>query len=428
MRIAVFALIAGMAQPLFAEARKHTLGDVLATARKDALVRARQSGDEFKYSTYGGVPYLRDVEFKVRNEGFSLPRQRYTLQLRPRGFGENRAARLYTSAQLSHNAQRDKVLLNQALFDRYLLIVDLLMWQANDRLYQEMIAVHQDRIKVLDKRRFAEDFDLNKLVEAEADLTKLKTLSLDAHKEMEVIEQRIAADLAPEPYAGLDTAGMISIDSIIAETEKSTYVLDTNHVYLKYLDQGLGLAEKRFRLEQAESREWLSSISFSYDVGERLDELDRRDEGKDYDMARAYILEASFKIPGLTSNSVDLNRRKADFLSEKEDVEEKRRELRQTMEKDIRDIHSLVSQYRYLMARENEVDAQASLKKYLQMTGVDPLILLSIKAGSLKNLVKIEEVKFGILLNYIKVMDATGRLAREPLRNFLSATDQVLTP
>lgn len=424
----MLALSLGAACPTTAEARSHSLGEVLATARKDALVQARQGGDEFKYSSYGGVPYLRDLEFKVRNEGFSFPRQRYTLEVRPRGFGENRAARLYTSAQLKHSAQRDKVLLNQALFERYLLVVDLLMRQATDRLYQEMITVTEDRIKVLDKRRFAEDFDLNKLVDAEADLTKLKTLSLDARKEMEVIEQRIAADLAPEPYAGLDTVGMISIDAIIAETEKSTYVLDTNHVYLQYLDQGLGLAEKRFRLEQAESRQWLNSISFSYDVGERLDEIDRRDEGKDYDLARAYIIEASFKIPGLTSNSVDLNRRKEDFLSEKEDVEEKRRELRQTMEKDIRDIHSLVGQYRYLMARENEVDAQASLKKYLQMTGVDPLILLSIKAGSLKNRLKIEEVKFGILLNYIKVMDATGRLSREPLRNFLSAKDEVLAP
>src|SRR5690606_25652745 len=141
-----------------------------------------------------------------------------------------------------------------------------------------------------------------------------------------------------------------------------------------------------------EGRQILKSVSVSYDVGERLDEMVRRDEGKDFDMAQAYILEATFRIPWLNSDNIDLNRPKEDFLTEKEDVSKNRRELRIIMQKDIQDIGSLVSQYRYLMARENQVDAQASLKKYMQMTGVDPLILLSIKSSSLKNRLKIEEV------------------------------------
>ncbi|MEO7779166.1 MAG: hypothetical protein ABIY63_16675, partial [Fibrobacteria bacterium] len=318
--------------------------------------------------------------------------------------------------------------LNRALLERYLMAIDLLMRGSTQSLYGEMIAVSEDRIKVLDKRRFAADFDLNVLVEAEAELTKLKTQFLDSKKEIEVLEQRIGAEFAPQPFAGLDTTGLVGVETVIQEVEHSSYAVDSNHVYLKYLDQGLDLAEKRFRMEQSEGRQILNSISLSYDVGDRLDENDRRDEGKDYDLARAYILEASFKIPGLSANTVELNRRKGDFLAEKEDVAQNRRELRQTMKKDIEDIHALVAQYRYLMARENEVDAQASLKKYMQMTGVDPLILLSIKSGSLKNSLRIEEVKYGILMNYIKVMDATGQLSKAPLRNFLAGDKGELAP
>ena len=87
-----------------------------------------------------------------------------------------------------------------------------------------------------------------------------------------------------------------------------------------------------------------------------------------------------------------------------------------------------MNQYRYLRARETQVDAQASLKKYMQMTGVDPLALLTIKAGELKNRIKIEEVRYGILRNWIKVLDASGRLAREPYRNYLAAGSPEASP
>jgi hypothetical protein len=87
-----------------------------------------------------------------------------------------------------------------------------------------------------------------------------------------------------------------------------------------------------------------------------------------------------------------------------------------------------VEQYRYLKARENEVDAQASLKKYLQMSGVDPLSLLDIKAAELRNRIKIQEVKYGILRNWIRVLDASGRLSREPLRNWLAADGSGVAP
>jgi len=403
-----------------------SVSEYLATARKDALVEARQAGGDYRYGRFTGLPFIKEMEVKVRNEGLDLPRNRYTLELKPRGFGEGRASRLYNRAQIDQSGQRVRVLLNRALLERYLLTVDLLMRRSMNRIYDEMIAVAEDRIKVLDMRKYGEDFDLNKVVEAEADLTKAKALALDARKEVEVLEERIAEDMAPRTFSGLDTSGLVDVEKIIAEVESSTYAVDTGHVYLKYLDQGLDLAEKRFRLEQSEGRQILKSVSVSYDVGERLDEMERRDEGKDFDMAQAYILEATFRIPWLNSDNIDLNRRKEDFLSEKEDVAKNRRELRIIMQKDIQDIGSLVSQYRYLMARENQVDAQASLKKYMQMTGVDPLILLSIKSSSLKNRLKIEEVKYGIMMNYIKVMDATGRLSRAPIRNHLSAAGEAL--
>ena len=97
------------------------------------------------------------------------------------------------------------------------------------------------------------------------------------------------------------------------------------------------------------------------------------------------------------------------------------------MNKDESDIRALIRQYEFLTARENEVDAEASLKKYLELSGVDPLVLLSIKENLIKNSVEKKGVYFSILRNFIYVLDATGQLSRSPLRNYLSQQREVIT-
>jgi hypothetical protein len=412
--------------PAASQGPKTPIADYLRTAKADGVLKARQPDREFETGRYSGIPFIRDLELSVRNDGFDWAGQRYTLKVEPRGFGEGRASARFDDAQVRQSEKRNRLLLNRALVDRYFLVIDLLMKQEMKRLNSEMISVSLDRIKVLESRKNGEDFDLSNLIDAELDLTKLRTADNDLGKEISVLQHRIGSALGAVPFSGFDTLGMVSLDAIITLVEKGGFAVDTGHVYLQYLKLGLTVAENRYRLEKAESRQYLSSLSFGYDVGERTEEAERRRSGKDYDLGRAYILEASFRIPNLTTSSRELNRRKLDFLSEKEDYEQNKRELADIMEKDIEDILFLVSQYRYLTARESEVDAQSSLKKYLQLTGVDPLVLLSIKNGQLKNAFKLQEVKYGIILNYIKVMDATGRLGQAPLRNFLSAGNEVM--
>ena len=399
----------------------------LLTAKDDDVILARRADKDLGFDTYTGLPFIRDMEFRVRNDAFDLAGQRYGIRVEPRGFGESDASRRFNGALVKQSGQRNRMLLNRALVERYFTVIDLLTKEEKQRLYQEMISVTEDRILVLDKRKTGVNFDFNTLIEAEIELSKLKAQNLDAMKEIKVLELRIG-QFMKGPFAGFDTAGFIPVEAIIPMAETGRFVVDTNHVYMDYLEMGLELAESRYRMEKAKSRRFLSFLEFSYDVGGRLEEQARRDQGRDYDLGKAYIFEAGFRLPGLTDGDLDLNRRKDELLSEKEDFEQKKRELKNVMEKDIQDIFSLIAQYRYLRIRETEVDAKASLKKYMQVSGVDPLILLSLKASNLRNSIELEEVKSGLLFNYIKVMDATGEISRPPLRNFLSARNEVLAP
>jgi hypothetical protein len=404
----------------------------LATARMEASLRARTGDRALEFTKWPGLPYVRDMEFRLRNDALDPDNLRYTLRIDPLGFGEWSASRRANRAEVARSQLRDRLLLNRALADRYLLAVDYRLGLDVRGLNAELFAVLKDRITVLEKRKATTDFDLADLIEAESELTKVRSQDLDTRRDLAVLEQRAAFQLSggasDSGFAGLDTAGWVDVETVIAEVERNGPAMDTGHVYLEYLKQGLALAEGRYAMEKAAGNRYLSFLSVSYDVGERLDEMRRRDDGKDYDLANAYILEAGFRLPFMTEGNAEINRRRAQLRDEKEDYRQSRAELEQSMRKDIKDIAVLVEQYRYLKARENEVDAQASLKKYLQMSGVDPLSLLSIKAAELRNRIKIQEVKYGILRNWIRVLDASGRLSREPLRNWLAADGSGVAP
>ncbi len=68
-----------------------SLGKYLASAKNDARLRSRRIGGEFEYGTWTGLPWVRDLEVRVRNQAFDWVGQRYSLRIEPRGWGESRA-------------------------------------------------------------------------------------------------------------------------------------------------------------------------------------------------------------------------------------------------------------------------------------------------------------------------------------------------
>jgi hypothetical protein len=111
----------------------------------------------------------------------------------------------------------------------------------------------------------------------------------------------------------------------------------------------------------------------------------------------------------------------------RDNYDELKKELRERIKKDIQDIKLLVSQYEFLEARKNDVNAESSLKRYLEMEGIDPILLLSIKEDILKNDIDKERIKHDIFRNYIRIIDATGMICKRPFRNYLHMNKEIIT-
>lgn len=400
--------------------------NLLISACNDPVVSSQDNKNAAVTKTFNGIPGIENIEFRVRNTGFDQNNFRYSLRLQPRGVLETRAAGSYNSSLITTKRMKRNLLLNIAIYNRYITFIDLLEWKTLLELYHELITLYDDRIKVLEESAYSEKFELEKLVKAEDDRSDEKVFSLEIEKNISVLEQRVAYYLGDSSFTSFDTSGLVSIETIIRRIETGTFSLDTNNAYLDFYRTEIDLARKRFDLEKAETRRYLDLISFNYDNGEMYDELMRKYDLKDYNLKKSFSIELGFRIPNLTLAAHELNSRRADLLKESEKYEKVKDELSEKVRKDLADLRQLIAQYRYLKERSSQVDVEASLKKFVQIDGIDPLVVLEIKEDILKNRISSTSIKYGIMRNYIYVIDNAGLLSQTPIRNYLSENMEIV--
>jgi hypothetical protein len=321
---------------------------------------------------------------------------------------------------------RDNViLLNWSPGDNY--FIDILERKSLATSYKELILVYEDRIKVMEQLQNSTDFDLTDLIKAEKELAKLISEKIEEEQEVQTANKYIAFTCGDSLGGDIDTAGLISVTAIKKSLENinAEFNKDKN-IYLKDLKSEFDCSENRYKLAKAKDSKLINFLEFSYDFGSLNEEYVQREKLKKYNLNNAYIFEVGLNIPGFSSDDDALMRYKMDYSFKKSEYESLQKEMAAKIKKDLSDINAYIERYELIGARETEADAEASLKKYMQLSGVDPLVLLSIQESLIKNRFEKEKVYFSILRNFIYVMDVTGKLTEKPIRNFLSAQDELL--
>ncbi len=426
MKAAVFEILVISLCLQSIHAEKSAIGTFLLTADKDYAVAEQEKKVSFLEGSSKNMPVIDDIEIRIRNQAFRFDGQRYSLRVEPRGFGETRSSRNLYRQRVNYNKQRREVLYNRALKNRYDMIIDLLFRESMLQFHKDMTVLYEDKIKVLRKQLGSENFNLTDIIKAEDKLTQLKFENIERERSVNRLKKEIGLYLETEETVKFDTAGLLTVEDINKAVENTEFMLDTNNVNLKYDRLNFQLAESRYKMEVSESRRYVPFFEFGYDHGERLEELAEKEDGDEYDLKRAFIMNLGIRIPYINTDRQDINRRKLEYLTDRENYLELKKELAERMKKDIEDIKLLVSQYTFLAARESDVNAESSLKKYLKMDGVDPLILLSIRQSILENDIKKEKIRFDIYRNYIRVIDVNGQLSHKPLKNYLSLKQEVI--
>jgi hypothetical protein len=419
-KILFLMLVCGVA----AFGKSYTIDGIIRTSADDRRVSLQDEKHKFIKKTFPGIPLIDKIELKAQEKSFNLNNVEYSLKLQLRGIGETFSSARYRKAMVLKSEQKSQLVIGRTLFDRYMAIIDLLEQEAKHKLYQELMDVYVDKIKVMKKMSTVDpDFEITELIKVENDNLKALASDMECRKFADLASSKLKTLLSDQDFTEIDTTGILPVDSLLLLVENkldnNAFKLDSDNVHFRQYKIDLDIEEERYKLEKAEARKYLSHIGFSYDNGEHLDQIQRRNDEKDYNLNDAFSLEVGITLPILTTRPHDVVKRKSDIIKAKDEYETFKEELQYLFTEDINDLKYYIIQYLILKARELEVDAEASLKKYLEFKGADPLVLLSIKENIIKNQLNRTDVIYGLYRNYIQVLDMTGGIVKWPTKNFL---------
>ncbi|MDP6180615.1 MAG: hypothetical protein QGG48_12060, partial [Desulfatiglandales bacterium] len=91
-------------------------------------------------------------------------------------------------------------------------------------------------------------------------------------------------------------------------------------------------------------------------------------------------------------------------------------------------LNGLLEKYDILFAKKESGNSEASLKVFMRIEGGDPLVLIDLKESILERDVDMATIKAEIYSNYIELLDVSGKLSEQPLKNYISAGLEPLMP
>jgi hypothetical protein len=398
-----------------ADASFLSTGRYLSTAFQDDILDFQNEKISFLKNTSSRTPFLNEVEFRMKIDEFESNKQRYAVRLKPNGWGEAENSRKVHDKTVQYNKTHYDFLVNQALKERYDIIIDYLHNRQIISLNEELMVVYEDRVSVLKQSVDTVNFNPNDLLDAENDVIRLELDLIALKNDTVTIEGEILRNLPGADAIAFDISGMIgipAIKNIIAGTDLG----ERQNIHLEDTRQDAALSEAEYELEKSENRKFLSFIEAAYDT----DEQD--------DVEEAFSIQFGISIPFGNPNRPDINRRKLSSLKAQSAYAIRQKEVREDSALLSRDVNRLISQYTLLKAKKTRSNTRASFHAYQRMEGVSPLILLKLKESLLKTDIVMQKINRRIYEKYIQFLDISGKLSEKPYKNYLSGNLERIRP
>lgn len=386
-----------------------TIMGFISAAEKDYRLENHQELLDYLKDASSSTPYLDKVEIRTNTEDFELAKQKYALRFYTKGFGETRYNNQLTETIAdAYNLEHD-VYFNKALLKRYTLVLEYLETVDLLRVYNELEAVYSDRIDVLKKQSGTLSFDVGEYIRAENQITELQLDLVKAENKLTGILHKIHLTADTETKVVFDRKDLIEVNEIVQVLNTLEIDPDLDNIYLRDRKNKIEREQLKYNIEKAQQRDYLSYVEV---------EFDRDNFSKE--KKNAYSLDFAFKLPFINSDQEDVNRRKVNYIEEKLQYEDEKRDTYERVKSTLRSINRYIDQYQILAERKQTDDAQNPLNVYMRMEGVNPLSLLEMRESIIKYDSQQSQTYTSILYEYIELMDLMGKLSEKPLRCYIS--------
>lgn len=385
-----------------------TSSDILATALESQAVFLQNQKSDFLKNNSPKLPVFEEVEFRSETDEMDFNRQEYMLRLNVNSEKERRKLKHFNQARIQVLDLEKQLLLKEALQDRYFLLVQYIFRQKELEQAANLKLVLEDQIAVMRRLAVATTkFDLDDLIDAEDDLHELDRDILRMKGDLDYTIIRLQQFLKTDQNFQIDTTDLVDLTEIKTIVDQLPKQSTSN---LRLLEQQAQIDEviAEYAFEDAEARKVIDFVQFKYA---------NRD---DTDYAKEWSLGFGLRIPTSRPNQLNFSELQLDQIEEENNYKNLELRLQARLQNGFRKKDLLFEQFDLVTRQLKESQSTYSMQNLNQLTGLPPLLLLQVKESQLKRQNRLLQIEYDIYLNYLDLIDLSGKVMEMPLRNYLS--------
>lgn len=384
--------------------------DVLKTSYADILYEIQDQQVTFLKENPFKVPVLDRVEFRTETRDFELEQQEYGIRISPNSIGERKYNKEYYSSSVKISELKRKSALNNALSQRYEYIIDLVITKRTTQIKRRMKLLLEDRITVLSRSRNTLDFDYEDLLKAEDDLHDVELALIELDRKDVSLKLQIGAFLNLPNEFVFNAGDFIDVNFIENFALRVNGVNDSTHLGIATRRENVELAARDFLEEKAERNNPLGFFQATY----------RDDENGP--LGNDLRLGLGIRLPIANSSQPRLNRLFLRQLNEENNLKVLRNDALSQLNTIKENLALLIEKYRATEKVIAEDNSETSLRRYLAIEGISPLILLRINESILHKEAILNDLEKQIFDEYLKLLKSTGKLVESPVKNYFSSS------
>lgn len=389
--------------------------DVIAQPISDLLIKnalddseVKMIEDQMRY--LNGKPYrlgpIQKMEFRTESNQLDRERQDFALRINPANPWELRSNRLYFKEYRDYLAVQKEMALKESLYERYLLLVELLHYQEMQALKANETELLERYINVLEKQQLSGLFDDKDYVDLKLDQVEKSVEADEIGFEIDNLIHKITT-----LFPGAAALNFSKIDSTtISPEDVHRFVeeieIESAPLIVQYYTRRMNLAEHDYNLEK-------NNINFGFVQAQYQQFRIEQDR-------KPWSISLGVTIPVFNPNKGDMTKRKMDMFEEQQETLEEQQQFDTRSSYLRQQLRNQVKQYEQTRGKIESLK-QSSLASVLN-TKYDQNPIMRIRFA--QSILKLDELalklKYKMLLTYVELITVLDLIQQQPLVNYLS--------
>lgn len=410
LRILLFTVIIFSCQYLHAQSAVNAF---LLSAYQDEEVKSIDEQVKYLDSKPYRLAPINQVQFRTESNQLDPTRQDYALRVNPANPWEVRANNRYFRDYRSMLQLKRDLALEEALYVRYLLAIDLIYHRELKALRKKDTEIGDAYIKVLENQKTSDFFDAKDYVDLKLDQIDRAVEAEEAAFEMDDVFRNMSSlhALPAQDDPSWNDQPLLSFETLQASVD-SLFEAQQKSITMAYYDQRINMLETEYSLEK-------SNINLGYLQAQY--QHFRIQQGR-----HPWSIGLGVTIPIFNPNKGDMTKRKIEMMEEEQEKQELVREDQTGSVRTREQIKSQLVRYQGIQEKIKTLSAGPLVNTLRSIEGNNPAVQLRLNSNILKLEIIALRLKQSILYTYVEFLCHVDAIQQRPLINYLSENHEVI--